>query len=477
MWTQRDQIQAYQFLRRRLVSALVCADANHPVSPSRRLIIGTAVGVGATVLVVGGFGIAGVLHPASNPDWRRGGQVVVEKETGARFVFGQDNLLHPVVNYASARLLAGGDGAKTVTVAARKLAAAPRGVTLGLTSAPDSLPLPGQLLTGPWTACSQTSATQPRNAAPVSTLLVGPHGPGVAIGAGRGVVARLASGQRFLLSGGQRFRISGDVAAVALGYDAVAALTVSPAFVDAVPAGRDLNPIAVDPARIGTPGPSIRGAPTRVGQVLQVGTVGATSRYYLVRADGIVHITQTEAALILGDPANRAAYGSGQPRPRAVSPYDIAAARPSAQQPASGYPDLLPRPIAAPGRGAALCIEGDGLHDAALFVSPDLPVPSGGAVTTTGASPDPFVADRVYVPPAAGALVAVTPAPGAPAGTVYLVTDTGRKYPVVSSAAQSALGYGSSTATGVSPAVLRLLPTGVPLDPAAAEQVVSGGAR
>ena len=32
MWTERDQIQAYQFLRRRLVSALTVADANHPVA-------------------------------------------------------------------------------------------------------------------------------------------------------------------------------------------------------------------------------------------------------------------------------------------------------------------------------------------------------------------------------------------------------------------------------------------------------------
>src|SRR5215813_7304113 len=124
MWTQRDQIQAYQFLRRRLVSALVVADANHPVSPSRRIVMGSALGVAATVLVVGGFGIAGVLHPSADPDWRRGGQVIVEKETGARFVLGEDQKLHPILNYASARLLAGGDGTRTVTVAAAELAGA-----------------------------------------------------------------------------------------------------------------------------------------------------------------------------------------------------------------------------------------------------------------------------------------------------------------------------------------------------------------
>ncbi len=64
MWTQRDQIQAYQFLRRRLVSALVKADADHPTPPSKRLILGTIIGVAAAVLITAVFGIIG---PA--PGW------------------------------------------------------------------------------------------------------------------------------------------------------------------------------------------------------------------------------------------------------------------------------------------------------------------------------------------------------------------------------------------------------------------------
>jgi hypothetical protein len=85
VWTQRDQIQAYQFLRRRLVSALVAADANHPVSPSRRLILGTAVGIGVTLLVTAVFGVIGLLKPAGGKDWLSGGHVIVEEGTGARF--------------------------------------------------------------------------------------------------------------------------------------------------------------------------------------------------------------------------------------------------------------------------------------------------------------------------------------------------------------------------------------------------------
>ena len=56
MWTVRDQIQAYQFLRRRLVSALQTGDANNPVSPSRRLMLAYAVGGAGVSLSLDGGG-------------------------------------------------------------------------------------------------------------------------------------------------------------------------------------------------------------------------------------------------------------------------------------------------------------------------------------------------------------------------------------------------------------------------------------
>src|SRR6266540_2016753 len=116
MWTQRDQLSAYQFLRRRSVSALQTGDANHPVSPSRRVVLTGALGAAAALLIAAGFGVYGALRPGASDSWREPGRVVIEKETGASYVLGSDGLLHPVSNYASARLLAGGDGTATATV-------------------------------------------------------------------------------------------------------------------------------------------------------------------------------------------------------------------------------------------------------------------------------------------------------------------------------------------------------------------------
>src|SRR5689334_17124638 len=137
MWTQRDQLQAYQFLRRRLVSALQVGDANHPSSPSRRVVLGAALGTACALLLTAGFAIAGALHPGADQNWRNPGQVVIERETGAAYVLGADGLLHPVLNYVSARLLA---GTATATVSARALAGVPRGPLLGIPGAPGSLP-------------------------------------------------------------------------------------------------------------------------------------------------------------------------------------------------------------------------------------------------------------------------------------------------------------------------------------------------
>ena len=61
MWTQRDQLRAYRFLRRRLASALQFGDANHPVSPSARLVVCCAVGTMLTLLVLAGIGVYGVV--------------------------------------------------------------------------------------------------------------------------------------------------------------------------------------------------------------------------------------------------------------------------------------------------------------------------------------------------------------------------------------------------------------------------------
>ncbi|GGK99578.1 type VII secretion protein EccB [Mangrovihabitans endophyticus] len=449
MWTQRDQLQAYQFLRRRIVSALQFGDANHPVAPGRRLIRATAAGLGVALLVTGGFLVAAVLHPGSTADWRSPGQILVEKETGASFVLGDDGLVHPVLNHASARLLIG--SAKITSMSSRALADAPRGRPLGIPGAPASLAAPDALITGPWAVC-----TTPGDAAALTTAVVGASLPAARLNAGQGVVVRDPDGARYLVSDGRRLRARTG-ALVALGYDAVRPRPAGSAWIRALPAGPDLT--LLDVAGVGRRGPRLAGASTRVGQILLARGVDGADRYYLVGADGLVPVGQTEAALILGNPDNRDAYRDGVPRPVDVAAADVAASglvATRAKDP--GFPPRLPR--ITPGEGP-VCAGGSGTGPLALWTGP-APVPSGARALPVEAPASARTADRVYVAPGADLLVR------AGGGGTALITDQGTRYPVAGPDDLKALGYGDATVTSVTTGLLSLFPAGPELSRAAA---------
>jgi type VII secretion protein EccB len=480
VWTQRDQIQAYQFLRRRLVSALVAADANHPTSPNRRLVLGSILGVAAAVLITAVFGVLGVLNPSSTANWQAGGQVIIEQETGARYVLGKDNLLHPVLNYASARLLAGGDGTNNVSVPSKNLASASRGSMLGIPGAPDSLPAADKVTDTAFTTCSRTLPDQPASAKPLSTLILGDFNNGKELGRNTGVLVQLSTGEKFLVTAGHHYPVS-QAALVALGYDSLKPTTVSDIWLSTVPLGPrlDVIPAPTGGAGAGSPGPAVGGLPTRVGQVL-----GATNgEFYLVQSDGLESVTRTEASLLVNDPANAAAYPNGRPQVSPASAADIAAAGRSrdtsmGSAPYSDYPATVPV-VVNPGVNPVLCAIGDGRSKADIVLETQLPLPSGGKVMPVSARTSAQVADEVYVPPGSGALVREQVAPGSNGPGEYLVTDAGQKYPVPTADDVKSLGYGNATPQNVSATLLALLPTGPPLDAATAEQVVltSGGSR
>ena len=460
MWTQRDQIQAYQFLRRRLVSALVAADANHPVSPSRRLVLGTVLGLAAALLVTAVYGVIGLLNPNGGKDWLSGGKVILEEGTGARFVLGQDGVLHPVLNYASARLLAGGAGDATVTVSPANLGKAGRGTRVGIPGAPDSLPATGALVTSAWSSCTRTTQDAPASAEPVAAVVLAAPASGVELPRDQGVIVRPPGGERFLLTGGRRHRLSAE-AATALQFDSYPTIPASARWLDTVPAGRDLGALPVDGA--GGQGPRVGGTATRVGEVLAVvDPMGAGSSYYLARLDGLESIGQTEASLLVTTTENAVAY-PGQPAPVQVRAADVAAVSKVAG--AGGYPDRIPGKASITGNAVTLCAQ-----DGRILISAGLPLPSGAPAITVSTRTDARVADEVFVPPSGGAVVTETGS-----GTTYLVTDLGIKYPVVNAQALAALGYGSVARQPVAGGLLALVPTGPALDPATAGQPVTSG--
>lgn len=467
MWTQRDQLQAYQFLRRRLVSALQVADANHPVSPSRRVIACGIIGAVVMLLIAAGFGIYGLLRPGANTDWRKPGQVVIEKESGTPYVLLNDGRLHPAINYTSARLLAGGNGTATAQVSAKSLRNAPRGALVGIPGAPEAPPATTALVAGPWTVCAETSPDRPAATAATTIVTVGVRKAGAVLKPTQALVVRHAR-NLYAIVDGRRLKVADEATLRVLRLDEVAPAAVTEAWLSAVPEGPRLQLIRVPDA--GQPGPRVGQTETKVGQVLVVADVGAAPRYYVVLRDGVAPARQTEAMLVLGNPLNKAAHPV---KVGASDINDLADGLKATKFEQAGYPPRLPEP--GPTK-AAICATAAAGGTAVIHVADSVPMPAGGRrMDLAGGGDDPRIADEAYVPPGRGAIVREQRPSGAVVADVYLVTDQGIRFPVADRESLKALGFERVRPVGVPATMLALLPAGPTLDRRSAAATVDSG--
>ncbi|HEY5833939.1 type VII secretion protein EccB [Streptomyces sp.] len=469
MQSKRDQVQAHMFLMGRLTSSMLRADPDAPESPQGRTNRGVAIGVVIALIVSAGAFVIGLMSPGKKDSWQSSGSLIVDRDTGSRFLY-LDGRLRPVRNYASARLL-GGAELKTTTVGTSSLGGTPHGPPVGIPGAPDVLPKRGDLADGPWQVCSSRDEPGSRVS---TTLALGTAADGAGLGPQDGLLVSGPDSSLHLVWRGIRLRLdSKGGAAEALGYGSTAPVPVSAAFLNSLPAGPDLAPPEV-PGR-GENGPSLGGRATRIGQVFQVTAPGAQARYYLLRRDGLIPLSATTAALALGDPGTRREAYAGRPATAlalgtAVLKGRLAPTDGGPEGPAE-LPASPPEPV-GPDDGTAVCVriqpDAQGPRLSVSLVVPGSlgPVAQPPAENLTPAcSP----ADRVTVPPGGGALVRVLGAGGGLMGdTVYLVTDTGVKYRVPGADAAKALGYESVIPQALPSPLLSMLPTGPDLSPATA---------
>lgn len=463
MRSRREQVRAYRFVTRRIVSALLGGDPETSEPPLRRAGLTMFASVMAGALVLAGFGVYGLVRPGGSASWRRGDALIVERDTGARFVY-RAGRLHPVRNYASARLILGSAAPPVVTVAASSLTGARRGRPVGIPDAPDTLPPAGELTGLPWTVCA---ARDPEGVAHevVVTLLIGGHHRGERMLGDHGLL--VSSGDTtWLLWHGRRLRVAGGTALSSLGWANWRTAPVAPAFLDAVPAGPDLAAPAVDGA--GRAGPDIGGRHATVGTVYQVPGPHGSRQYQVLLADGLAPVHEVAAELLLGRDNRRAhrlspaAYDAAPHSHTTLEPEGMPAARPPLVS--------LGAPESAGDRGPAVCAAyRGGVPAVGTYRTAPATVVAREPGGPTGTDPDgtPTVT-AVVVPGGHGALVRATSAPGVPVGDTYLVTDQGLRYAVPGDKALTALGYGGVTPVRVPAELLDLVPTGPVLDPSAA---------
>jgi type VII secretion protein EccB len=460
MPTRRDQLHAYQFMMQRVTSALIVHETDPEQTPLRRGVGAVFAGVMVAVLVAAGFGVYGVFTGVGGTAWQADGAIVIERETGATFVY-RGGALQPVLNYASARLVSGSQNPGPHRVAGKDLADLPRRPTVGIVGAPSSLPPSTRVAGVPWTLCSVPGQDSAGAATTTTTLLVGRDVPGGAALGQRGLLARdPVANEEFLIWRDHRYRITEDTIVRSVFGTQASVVDVGAAWLNGLPAGADIRPIAVGGR--GTASSLLPGR--RVGDIVYYPLRGG-QQYYLVRADGLLPLTEFQVRIL-----------SGQYVVKPVEvPASVVNTAPVLDAPAAGDtapPAQTPELVTLSSPQAVLCARTSGARSAPDVVVGGDTAALAGAIRTTGATDTgAALADRVLVPPGEVAVVRVVPSDASDVGTLALVTDVGLRFPVPSAEVLTQLGYSAASVVTMPAALVARIPEGPTLDPAAAMKV------
>lgn len=444
MASRQDQLHSYQFMLQRVVAALITRETDPLRSPFRRVAGATLVGVLLAAMGIGGAAAYALIVPGTSGKWRNDRAIIVEKESGALFVY-RDGRLHPVLNQASALLILNQAGVKTVQVARRALEAAPRGATLGIPGAPASLPAAKRLHRDPWLVC----ATQREAVLFIGTAALG---NGIPLGV-RGLLVTGPTNALYLLLDGRKHLIRQPGAVLAaLVWSGRPQVGVAQAFLHAVPSGADLvTPAVADRGR--------KVAGKVVGQVFGVRS-GDRVDAFVMTGDGLASVTPLQVALLLAAPETAAVQGRGELLP--LTPGELAGL--VAGRDVRPFPSGAGLPAAVP----ALLDDAFGAtcttSATAITTGNAVPEAAGALRTSSASATGTVLADRIVVAPGGGALVRTD------TGNLTLVTDLGRRHALPVADVLSGLGYQGVEPVTVPGAFVGLLPVGPALDPELAQR-------
>ncbi|MET7768246.1 type VII secretion protein EccB [Nocardia sp. NPDC005366] len=423
--TTRAQVNGYRFLLRRFEHALIRRDVRMLHDPMRIQFRSMITGLVLALLVTAGCAVLGFLRPQGQVG---DAKIVTGSGSGALYVVVNDSL-HPVLNLASARLIAGSaESPKSVKDA--KLAASPRGPLLGIPGAPASLPSPAVTDRSEWTLCDDLTAGLK------TTVLDGTPqvGPQVRAATANEALLVAADGATYLVYEGKHARIEmGDNAIVsALQVHDVRPRQIGTGLLNATVAAPDLAVPAIP--NLGAPS-AVRGG-FAVGSVIRVeGLTGATP--YVVLADGLQKISMFTAEVL------RTANSMGLTAIPLLSPDAISGVPIVHTLPVDQFPAVRPGIVSVDTKPVACASWERGAHDQVarlqVLIGTRLPL-------AAGAQPMELVvgeaADSAYIPTGTGEFVQVTgiEPDSTRRDSLFYVTDTGVRFGIPDSATAAVLG-------------------------------------
>ncbi|BBU24797.1 type VII secretion protein EccB [Mycobacterium xenopi] len=423
----RHQVTGWRFVMRRIASGVALHDTRMLVDPLRTQ--SRAVLMGVLILVTGLIGcfVFSLIRPGGSAGTN---PVLADRATAALYVRVGDQL-HPVLNLASARLIAGRPVNPT-TVKSTELDKFPRGNLIGIPGAPERM-VQNTSQDADWTVCDTISGLGHAAHSTGVTVIGGPLNTSgaraAALGAGQGVLVDNGAGT-WLLWDGRRSRI--DLAdravtnALGLGTDVPAARPIAPGLFNAIPETPALTPPAIPDA--GTPPHFPLPLPAPVGAVVVAYAADNSMLYYAILPDGLQPISPVLAAIL----RNTNSYGLDQP-PR-LGADQVARLPVSRILDTSRYPDQRISLVDA-ARAPVTCAywskpAGAATSSLTVLSGSSLPVPDTVRTVELVSAGVGGAAARVALTPGRGyfAQTVGQDASSPPAGSLFWIADTGVRY-------------------------------------------------
>ncbi len=498
--TTKSQVQAYQFVLRRMESALVRKDAvmlHDPMGSHKRA---TVAGVALAMIGVIGFLVWGLFSGKGTVPGP--GTIVIGKDTGSVYVVTADNgaqgqkRLIPMLNMASAKLLvmaqggAQGQNVAPQQVKEAALAELPRSPRTGIPNAPAFLPAANNIADPAWAICDsanvdRATVSQLQDATTnVETTVIGGesnHGP--ELGQNQALFVRdQTSNQLYLVYHTNTLQAVQQPASVVkasvnandpvvmdlFGLNRTTPRSISTNMLNAIPTVSKLTTPQVPGQDEPVNYMANSSKQHKVGDVVKRGREsGGGPDYFVLLPTGKQQITAAAAEVI-----NAAKYGA-KAIPDETNAITESPDAKSGFVAANDFPNEIPRPVPF-SQASTSCLSWAstpaGVQNITVTVANGSPVAGKEVLLAQATSPGPHVS-KFYMPPGKGAVVRAIPSQGSGnAGPLFLVSDQGVAYGIKDIATAKGLGIINSDAD-IRPApagILSTLPTGAFLDPAEA---------
>jgi type VII secretion protein EccB len=463
MATRKDLLKAQSFVQQRMVSALVLRDPDNPATPLRRLRTASFIGILIGVIVMAGFGVAGLLLNGGFSPWTKSESdlIVIDTESGAVFTYrgeAGNRQLRPAANITSALLLVDGgwDSVKRVKTESMK------GVDLlpmqGIPAAPRQLPKASSLSGVPLRLCSAL----PENASPDTKRAITLEiGQGEAPDRNQAVLLVAADGvTEYFVYDGVKHTIKRDERFLrAPAFMEFRQIGADDRFLNTLPTGTPIEPLTVP----GNGGVVTNLSGRLIGDIVSIGDKDdPNSQFFIVLADGYSSIAWIDFKMM-----PETAYKG------TVTSEDVAQSTSrTTRLSASDIPDGMPAPDQRANRSdASLCATWtDTTKPPVISVGVDTPDAKG---TESGSLTE---ADRIVQVEGGGAMFQNDTSLDTDAPAFLIVNR--KRYSIPDMVSRIALGYQDAAITRVPPEIISLIPDGLPagqaLDRKTADRVIEG---